>query len=134
MAKSNYCYQAVSMRKPDKYVELRKHMRSAFDESFKCYGYRRLHSVVTVGGKNVSEKVVRRLMREECLVVYQKRRRKYNSYKGEISPAVENKLKRNFSADKPNCKWLIDITEFAIPSGKVYLSPIIDCFDGNVLS
>jgi transposase InsO family protein/transposase-like protein len=134
MAKSSYCYQAASMRKPDKYAELRKHMRSAFNESFRCYGYRRLHAVVTAGGKKVSEKVVRRLMREECLVVYQKRRRRYNSYKGEISPAVENKLKRNFSADEPNCKWLTDITEFSIPSGKVYLSPIIDCFDGSVLS
>lgn len=67
------------------------------------------------------------------LVVYQKRRRKYNSYKGEISPA-ENLINRDFHAEKPNSKWLTDITEFSIPAGKIYLSPIIDCFDGFVTS
>lgn len=54
----------------------------------------------------------------------------YSSYQGEITPAVPNLLKRDFHANRPNEKWLTDITEFAIPAGKVYLSPIIDCFDG----
>ena len=40
----------------------------------------------------------------------------------------------SFSAKKPNEKWLTDITEFHIPAGKIYLSPIIDCFDGMVVS
>ena len=53
-----------------------------------------------------------------------------NSYKGEITPAVENLIDRDFHADKPNQKWLTDITEFSIKAGKVYLSPIIDCLDG----
>ena len=48
----------------------------------------------------------------------------------EISPSVPNIINRNFHADRPNEKWLTDITEFAIPAGKVYLSPVIDCFDG----
>ena len=47
---------------------------------------------------------------------------------------VPNLIKRNFHADKPNEKWLTDITEFAIPAGKVYLSPIIDRFDGEPVS
>lgn len=64
-------------------------------------------------------------MKEEQLVVKIKRTRKYNSYQGEISPAVDNLINRNFSASKPNEKWLTDITEFAIPAGKVYLSPIL---------
>ncbi len=68
-------------------------------------------------------------MKEEGLFVKRIKKRKYNSYQGEISPAVENIIKRNFKADKPNEKWLTDITEFAIPAGKVYLSPLIDCFD-----
>jgi transposase InsO family protein len=59
-----------------------------------------------------------------------KRRNKYSSYKGEITPAVTNIIERNFHAVAPNIKWLTDITEFAIPAGKVYLSPIVDCFDG----
>lgn len=82
----------------------------------------------------VSEKVVRRIMKEDNLIGYQKRTRKYNSYKGEISQEVKNIIERDFHADSPNTKWLTDITEFAIPAGKVYLSPIIDCYDGMVVS
>ena len=69
-------------------------------------------------------------MREEDLVVSGKRRRKYSSYQGEISPSVPNKIERDFHADKPNQKWLTDITEFALPARKVYLSALVDCFDG----
>ena len=94
------------------------------------YGYRRLHSAVAKSFKRVSEKVIRRIMAEENLFVNTPKIRKYNSYKGEISPEVENIINRDFHADKPNEKWLTDITEFNIPAGKVYLSPIIDCFDG----
>lgn len=71
-------------------------------------------------------------MSEESLVVTAKRRRKYNSYQGEVSPAVPNLIRSDFHAEQPNSKWLTDITEFAIPAGKVYLSPIVDCFDGMV--
>ncbi|WP_142989396.1 IS3 family transposase, partial [Klebsiella pneumoniae] len=82
----------------------------------------------------ISEKVVRRLMAEEQLVVKRTRRRRYNSYCGEIGPAPENLLARDFSSCRPNEKWLTDITEFQLPAGKVYLSPVIDCFDGQVVS
>jgi hypothetical protein len=83
---------------------------------------------------NISEKVVRRLMKQECLVAATSKRRRYGSYMGEISPAPDNLLNRDFSASAPNEKWLTDITEFQIPAGKVYLSPMIDCFDGMVVS
>lgn len=73
-------------------------------------------------------------MKEDLLVVISNRRKKYSSYKGKISSEVENLLNRDFHADKPNEKWLTDITEFSIPAGKAYLSPIIDCFDGLVVS
>ena len=62
------------------------------------------------------------------------KRRRYGSYMGEINPAPENLLNRDFGANAPNTKWLTDITEFQIPAGKVYLSPMIDCFDGMVVS
>lgn len=61
-------------------------------------------------------------MKAEKLTVPEKRMKKYNSYKGEITPEVANLLNRDFYADQPNIKWLTDITEFAIPAGKVYLS------------
>ena len=67
-------------------------------------------------------------------LVYVPKARKYSSYQGEISPEVPNVLNRNFHADAPNEKWLTDISEFSIPAGKVYLSPIIDCLDGMPIS
>jgi len=93
-----------------------------------------VHAVIKSKGTIVSEKVVRRIMKEEQLIVPYRKKRKYSSYKGEISPAVENVIARNFHADKPNTIWLTDITEFHIPAGKVYLSSIIDCFDGMAVS
>ena len=69
-------------------------------------------------------------MKEEGLSVTQRKHRKYNSYKGEISPTAPNLIARDFHADKPNEKWLTDITEFSVPAGKIYLSSIVDCFDG----
>ena len=82
----------------------------------------------------LSEKVVQRLMKQECLVVAKPKRRRYGSYLGEISPAPENLANRDFTAVAPNEKWLTDISEFQIPAGKVYLSPVIHCFDGKVIS
>ena len=94
------------------------------------YGYRRIKVVLNREGYILSEKVIRRIMRENRLLVKGRSARKYCSYKGEISPEVPNVIQRNFRADKPNQKWLTDVTEFSIPAGKVYLSPIIDCYDG----
>ena len=62
-------------------------------------------------------------MRDEGLAITYMRKRRYSSYKGEISPEVPNLLARDFHADRPGKKLLTDITEFSIPSGKVYLSP-----------
>ena len=134
MAKSSYYYQESRISAPDKYAELREEIRRDFSESGCCYGYRRIHGSLRNDGIVVSEKVVRRIMHEENLVVPARKSRKYSSYKGEITPAVPNLINRDFHADKPNEKWLTDITEFHIPAGKVYLSPIIDCFDGLPVS
>ena len=134
MSKSSYCYQTAALHSTDKYTDLRQEMKKIFEEAHECYGYRRIHSQLQRSGICVSEKVVRRIMKEEHLTVYLKRRKKYSSYIGEVTPAVANIINHNFHAEKPNCKWLTDITEFGIPSGKVYLSPMIDCFDGFVVS
>ena len=134
MAKSSYSYQNIVLNKSDKYADVRKEIKEAFDNSLRRYGYRRIHSVIKSAGITVSEKVIRRIMKEEKLTVPYVKRKKYNSYKGEISPDVENVINRDFHADKPNSKWLTDITEFHIPAGKIYLSPIIDCFDGLPVS
>ena len=133
IAKSSYCYQVIAMN-TDRYSAMRETVRTVFEESKERYGYRRVHAVIKSGGKKISEKVVRRLMREQNLSVRKVKKRKYSSYQGEITPAVENVINRDFHAEKPNEKWLTDITEFHIPAGKVYLSPIIDCFDGMPVS
>lgn len=82
----------------------------------------------------ISEKVIRHIMSQEQLVAKLKCTIKYNSYKGEINPAVENIVNRDFHAEKTNQKWITDITEFSIKLGKVYLSPMIDFFDGIPIS
>ena len=134
MPKSSYFYQKEAQIRPDKYASLRTKVKEVFAENQSRYGYRRVHAEIKIKGTIVSEKIVRRIMEEEQLVVPCKKKRKYSSYKGEISPAVENVVARDFHADAPNSKWLTDLTEFHIPAGKVYLSPIIDCFDGMAVS
>lgn len=134
MSKSSYFYQRTAMAAGDKYANLRRRVRDAFAKAKGRYGYRRIHAVLTRGGEVISEKVIRRLMREENLVVTGLKKRRYNAYKGEISPAVPNIIERNFRAENPNMKWLTDLTEFHLPAGKVYLSPIIDCFDSLAVS
>lgn len=133
MAKSSYYYQKSVMKQSDKYDELRIQIKIIFQENRNCYGYRRIHGELKKIGITVSEKIVRRIMKEEDLTVPTKRMKKYSSYKGEITPEVDNIINRDFHAEQPNTKWLTDITEFAIPAGKVYLSPVIDCFDGMVV-
>ena len=88
----------------------------------------------------IGEWTVRSIMRQEGLAARApKRRRRYSSYAGEISEAPGNLLrdedgKHHFGANRPNELWVTDVTEFRIPAGKVYLSPIVDCFDGMPIS
>ena len=129
-SKSSYYYQKAVWSKADKYAAVRKRIIDIFHENRGCYGYRRIYGILQRENIILSEKIIRRIMKEEQLHVIVKRRRKYSSYKGEISPSVPNIIQRNFHAERPNRKWLTDITEFTIPAGKIYLSPIVDCFDG----
>lgn len=122
------------MKLNDKYRELRLKIANIFNSNYQSYGYRRVHAKLKKEGISVSEKVVLRLMKEEGLIVISTKEKKYSSYKGEISPEVDNIVNRYFHSDKPNEILLTDITEFSIPAGKVYLSPMIDCFDGLVSS
>ena len=63
-----------------------------------------------------------------------KKRKKYSSYKGNIGKVADNILNRNFKADKPNNKWTTNITEFKINAGKVYLSPIMDLYNDEIIA
>ena len=130
IAPSSYHYHHARLG-VDKYAGLRAEVAGAFADSKGRYGYRRIKAVLKTG---VSEKVVRRIMAEEGLVAHVPKRRRYSSYEGETTPAPANLVDRDFTAERPNEKWLTDITEIKARDGKVYLSPMIDCFDGKIVA
>lgn len=134
LSKSSYYYQEKLLLHPNKYGSLQVRIKELFNENKSRYAYRRIHALLRREAIIVSEKIVRRIIKEENLMVKVKRTAKYNSYAGEVTPSIPNKIERDFSAKKPNSKWLTDITKFAIPAGKVYLSPIVDCFDGLLVA
>lgn len=129
-SKSSYYYQNASLKREDKRNDILKKITKLFYENKGCYGYRRIYGLLKREGIHLLEKIVRRILQEENLMVKRKRHRKYSSYQGEIPPAVPNVLRWDLHADQSNRKCLTDIIEFAIPAGKVYLSSILDCFDG----
>ena len=134
MSRSSYYYQAKSLSRKDKYRHLRAEIIRIFKENKGRYGYRRIYAELRKLKIEVSEKIVRRIMKEEGLKVKTRKTKKYNSYKGEISPAVPDEVQRNFHRENPGELLLTDISEFAIAAGKIYLSPAIDCFDGMLVT
>ena len=84
-------------------------------------------------GYVINHKTVSRLMKDLGLKC-QVRIKKYRSYKGEIGKVAPNLIDRNFHADVPNEKWTTDITEFSLFGRKLYLSPILDMFNGEIVS
>jgi transposase InsO family protein/transposase-like protein len=134
MARSSYFYHRKIASLPGKYEELRCRIIKLFDENNGRYGYRRIRALLSRVGTRVSERVVQRIMAENHLIVIGKKKRKYSSYQGESNPSAPNLIERDFHAGAPNVRWLTDLTEFHIPAGKVYLSPIVDCFDGFLTS
>lgn len=78
MAKSSFCYQQQQLKKEDKFAELRKVIINIFDENKKRYGYRRIHIELKKIGWKISEKIVRRIMKEEHLEVRITKRKRYS--------------------------------------------------------
>ncbi|MDL5533768.1 IS3 family transposase [Bifidobacterium longum] len=130
IARSTYYYQLKAMRRPDKNANLLSLVREAFGNSRRRYGYKRIHLELKSAGIIVSAKRIMRLMTSHGMVPVLKSAKRYSSYKGEIGGAPANLVNRDFHATAPNRLWVTDITEFSIPAGKVYLSPVIDCHDG----
>lgn len=133
ISSSSYYYCKSKPRRTDRYERARAAIREEFALVRGKRGYRYIRQRLREREEpiRISGKTVRRLMAEEgCRVSYSKKKRSYSSYEGEISKAPANLVARDFHADAPNKLWLTDITQFSIPAGKVYLSPVIDCFDG----
>lgn len=157
VARSTYFSQAARAAAPDKYAALRARVKAVFEDSGRRYGSLSVWAKLRCGEGGpvraaelapgdastpvaVSEKVVRRIMREEGLVPVQvKERRRYSSYEGEPDERPGNLPLRedgthDFHADAPGRLVVTDVTEFDLGGFKVYLSPIIDCFDGCPLA
>jgi transposase InsO family protein len=121
------------MNRQDKYEKVKEEIKRIYHENKGRYGYRRITLELKNRGINVNHKTVLKLMKQtglQCFV----RVKKYRSYKGDIGEVAPNLLDRNFKADKPNQKWVTDVTEFSLFGTKVYLSPIIDLYNGEVVS
>lgn len=131
--KATYYYYVQKNQKTDKYKELKELMRSIFYEHNARYGYRRITLELRNRGVVVNHKLVLKLM-NEMLLRCKVRRKKYKSYKGEVGKSAPHVIKRDFKAEKPRQKWTTDVSEFSISAGKLYLSPILDMFNGEIIS
>ncbi|MFV8194575.1 IS3 family transposase, partial [Acinetobacter soli] len=97
------------------------------------YGYRRITLALRNMGLIVNHKCIQRLM-QSMKLKSRIRITKYRSYKGQVGRVADNLLQRQFKADKPNQKWVTDVTEFNVRGEKLYLSPIMDLFNGEIIA
>ena len=133
VTRSTFYYQLNRMKETDKYKEIKEEITAIYHENKGRYGYRRITMELHNRGYNINHKTVSKLMKElglQCFVRIQK----YKSYKGEVGKICNNLLNREFEAKKPNEKWVTDVTEFKVDKAKIYLSPIVDLFNGEVIS
>lgn len=106
-----------------------------FNKHKNRYGYRRITIELNNLGYKINHKTVYKLMKMYNLIgIRCKRNKKYNSYKGAVGKVASNVINRKFKALHPYEKMFTDVTEFKIGEQKVYLSPIIDGYNGEVLT
>ena len=117
----------------DKYEVAKTEIAAIYHENKGRYGYRRITTALHNRGIHLNHKTVQRLMKQLGLVC-RVRIKKYRSYKGEVGKIAPNLLNRDFRAEKPNQKWVTDVTEFSLFGQKLYLSPILDLHDGYLVS
>ena len=133
MPRSTYYYYIKQMKRPDKYADIKNEIQVIYHENQGRYGYRRITMELRNRGYQINHKTVQRLMKIlglKCMV----RMKKYRSYKGQVGKIAPNLLQRNFKAEKSNQKWTTDITEFSLFGTKLYLSPILDMYNGEIVS
>ena len=133
MARSSYYYHEKRIQLTDKYQSVKELIKQIYHHHKGRFGYRRITLKINQKGILINHKTVLKLMKILGLksVI---RIKKYKSYKGELGKIAPNILNRNFKAASPNQKWATDITEFNVLGKKLYLSPIIDLFNGEIIS
>lgn len=133
MARSSYYYHQKHAR-TDKYTEIKPVIIRIYNQHKGRYGYRRIKDGLRKKGILINHKTVLKLMSELGIQSVIRKKRKYNSYKGEQGKIAPNILKREFKAEKPQQKWVTDITEFRVGDKKLYLSPIMDLYNQEIIS
>ena len=129
--RSTFYYMTIATN--DKDAEIKSKITEVYHEHKGRYGYRRITLELRNQGLNINHKKVQRLMSVLGLKSMV-RMKKYKSYKGDVGKIAPNLLNRDFRAARPNQKWATDITEFALFGQKLYLSPIIDLYNGEIVS
>ncbi len=113
-------------------------VKRVVEESKRRYGYRRVCLQLKKEGIIMNHKKVLRIMKENNLLCnkYGLRRKAYSSYKGNVGKVAKNNLNRDFYVNKINTVWVSDVTEFRIRNSKIklYLSPIMDLYNGEIIS
>lgn len=133
LARSTFYYQQSSRLLPDKYAALKSLIQSTYDVNKGRYGYRRIAATVRRAGHKVSHTTVQRLMGEMGLKS-RVRLKRFTSYRGDAGKTVANLMKRDFKAEQPNQKWVTDVTEFKVKGEKLYLSPVLDLYNGEIVA
>jgi hypothetical protein len=133
MARSSFYYYAKQLGNADKYIEVKAMIQSLYHKHKGRLGYRRITLLLRQQEQIINHKTVLRLMNILKLksVI---RVKKYKSYKGEQGKITPNILNRAFKAEQPNQKWATDVTEFNVAGKKLYLSPIIDLYNQEIIS
>lgn len=129
LPRSTYYYHIKKRKEPEKYAELKEEICSIAAEHKGRYGYRRVTQELRNRGLHYNHKLVMKLMKQLGLSS-KVRMKKYRSYKGEVGKIAPNLLERDFYAEKPNQKWVTDVTEFSLFGEKLYLLPFWTCAAG----
>ena len=133
LPRSTFYYHSRRQSKEDKYAHAKAEITAIYHENKGRYGYRRITEELHNRKIYLNHKTVQRLMKELGLVC-RVRMKKYRSYKGEQGITADNELNRAFRAEKPNQKWVTDVTEFRLFGEKLYLSPILDLYSGDIVT
>ena len=133
LPRSTFYYQAKALAMPDRHDELKARIRAVYTEHRGLYGYRRVTAAIRRNGRLVNHKAVQRLM-NDMGIKSRVRPKKFRSYRGELGEAAPNSLNREFTASQANQKWVTDVTEFSVAGKKLYLSPVMDLYNGEIVA
>ena len=134
MAKSVFYYHRCQFDVKDKYADLKQRITELYHQHKGRYGYRRILAIMRAKGYTLNHKTVQKLMRNIGLKGKTRKNEKYHSYKGEVGKVADNYLNRDFKADKPYEKLTTDVTQFKVGDEKVYLSPVMDLYNREIIS